>query len=306
MSELEGAVLDTSAAEAAPFANLEESAIDAMLDANDLEKAGQPAAPANPQQAAPQQVQPRTSQEFVPAPSAQPTAEEKLIAMEKRVEAMAREAGQNRATQAKLAELEKIIKQSQQTAQQAAAPNNNLTPEQREAQKNFAQYVKQAAQELIDEKYGNIIKFAEANQASEQQQAETREYIGGFSKLCEEFGIPTDEVRKSASDLVNATKAASDAGDQAASARLAQILGPGGQSYLFALALREREKGLQAQGAQFQQSITAKAAAAAQTVRSGARPSVNVSKKLADMSPQEMEKLTEAEIDAKLDEEKIR
>lgn len=283
--------ITTDSPESGQFQGMDEAALDSFLDQNEAKP--EPQSNAVPQ--APTQPGPTVN----PSPPQQ-TNDEKMAALERKLEAFSKEAGQARALQSRIAQLENARTQAQ--AQKTAPTQDpNLTPEQRQAQSEFEAYLEARLEKMTMDKYGKLIEMGNRNLAESQQAEEVGKYREGLVGLCKEFEIPFDEVNPIMVKIVNETVAAKDSGDEQATARLARILGTGGENYLFTLAAREREKQVQGQAQSFQQGKADSARAASQTMRSTTQVQSTGGKKLADMSPEEMAKLPEAELDKLMD-----
>jgi hypothetical protein len=217
--------------------------------------------------------------------------------MEKRLEAFSKEAGQARALQSRIAQLEN----ARQQAQQAPQTNSNLTPDQ-QAQANLKAFVLEA----FKEKYGNLLTFGEQQIQQAKEYEEVTNYRADLVDLAKEFDVPFQEVNPIMVDIVTKLDAARQSGDPVATAQLARILGNGGQNYLFTLAVREREKQVQGQAQQFQQGKAKVAQAASQTMRSTTQVPASNEKSLDQLTPGDVSKMSETEIDELLDQAGVR
>ena len=245
-----------------------EQEIDAQLD---QAEAGDESAPAQ-----------QTIQEKSPS-ATEPTAnplETKIAALEKQLTAFSKESGQARALQSRLAQLENKLKASNETP---------TSPEQQQAQDQLNQYLSK----FIQDKYGPMIQGFEAQQ-------ENAAYKSNVSELCNEMGVPFADVNPIMAKILDADMKAYQAGDEGAWARIERALDQkSGPHYLLMRGMSELSKQVQTKAQNFQSSKTNAAVKASKTVR-GSIPPQQGSKSLDDMSPKELEKLSEAELDSLL------
>lgn len=255
--------------EASNFEGMTEQEIDAQLDEAE---AGNESAPA---QQAPTDG-PSANAPTATAPTVNPL-EEKIAALEKQLTAISKESGQARALQSKLAQLENRLK---------AQDTPPTSPEQQEAEKQLNSYL----EKFIQGKYGPMIQGFEAQQ-------ENAAYKGAVSELCEEMGIPFEEVNPLMAKLLDADMKAYQSGDEAAWARIERALDPkSGPGYLLMRGITERSKQVQTEAANFQTTKQKTALNASKTVR-GTSPVPSVSKNLDEMSQRELDALPESELD---------
>ena len=301
----EGTEISSAAPEAIAFDGMTEDAIDKALDADAAERAGAPEPKPTASSAAPGPSPQGT-------PAAQALPEDKVSALEKRLEALAKESGQGRALQSRLDRMEALLKQSQQTAPQVNQAN--LPPEQQAAQQQLRAFLRQEFNSLIgeDEKLKALVEFGNQNMEQQQMVQQVTEYRQGLERLAQRFDVPFGNASDPTSLNAISSKIVSDldakvrAGDEAADAEMKFILAPGGYAYLFTLASREHDNVAKSQAVTFQENKTAEGARASQTVRSTQQANSQSKKSLADMSTHEISQLSETEIDAELDKAGVR
>ena len=302
----ENAVLDSSAVEAQPFEGKSEAELDALLDANEMETADQSQSPANQKGAAkgsPQQAS-GLSQEGTPAVG---SSEEKYAALEKQLRNVQKELGQSRAVQQRMAQLEQLLQRGQQ-AQQRAEPKAGekpLTAEQQAAEAYIAQRIDQ----YIKSQLGDLVDFGRAQMAAGVEMQANEKYLGGLNNLCNEFGVDLKgDMQPILKNIVDKVMEEVSGGIEGAQQKLDRILGPGGESYLFALGMKERNATLSNQAQTFAQTQTSKAQKASQTLKPVSTVGNQSKRKLDDYAGKESElgKMDEKEIDALLDEAGIR
>lgn len=220
------------------------------------------------------------------APVTEPSPlEAKIAALEKRLTSLGKETGQGRAMQAKIASLEKRLEQRSQETQ------TQLSPEEQEAEKQLDTRFKA----FVEQNYGHLIQDATF-------QRENAQYRSEVQGLCNEMGIPFEQINPILGELLDADLKAADEGDDAAQARLDKCLAPGGQAYLAFRGAQELSKRIQAKGADFQSGKSEEAKKLSQTVkfspgnRDAAKP-----KGLGDMSQAEFDKLPLDQMEKMLD-----
>jgi hypothetical protein len=262
--------ISSDAPEAVNFDSMTEQELDAQLDQAEAGNESAPAQQAN-QEAGPSAIAP-TATAQAPNP-----LEEKIAALEKQLTAISKESGQARALQSKIAQLENRLK---------ANDTPPTSPEQLDAQKQLNDYIHKA----IQEKYGPMIQGFEVQQ-------ENAAYKATVSELCEEMGIPFEDVNPIMAKILDADMKAYQAGDQQAWARIERALDPkAGPGYLLMRGMSERSKQVQTQAASFQTTKQNAAVNASKTVRTS-NPVQSVQKNLDEMSPKELEGLSEEQLD---------